>query len=156
MTLRRLQMEDAPLMLEWMHDSDAVAYMHTKFGAMTLADCQAFIRSAQSDVPSLHRAVADENGIYLGTVSLKNIDKQHQQAEFAIAVRRVAMGRGVSSWAMKAILQLGFAELGLRRIYWCADAANVRACRFYEKQGYHPLENLKDGHGLLWYEVTRE
>lgn len=154
MQLRRLQMEDAPLMLEWMHDPDAVAHMHARFGAMTLTDCQEFIRSAQSDVPNLHRAVADEAGTYLGTVSLKNVDKQQREAEFAIAVRRAAMGHGVSSWAMKAILALGFTELGLRRIYWCADAANVRACRFYAKQGFQPRTAIPDEHNLLWYEVT--
>ena len=154
MQLRRLQIEDAPLMLEWMHDPDAVAHMHARFGAMTLADCQAFIQAAQSDCPNLHRAVADDKGVYLGTVSLKNIDKQCRQAEFAIAVRRAAMGQGVSPWAMNAMLSFGFAELGLQRIYWCADAANVRACRFYEKQGYHPCETTPDRHKLLWYEVT--
>lgn len=154
MQLRRLQMEDAPLMLEWMHDPDAVAHMHARFGAMTLADCQEFIRSAQSDVPNLHRAVADEEGTYLGTVSLKKINKQQGKAEFAIAVRRIAMGQGVSSWAMKAILTLGFTELGLWCIYWCADAANVRACRFYAKQGYRPRKAVPDEHNLLWYEVT--
>lgn len=154
MLLRRLQMKDAPLMLEWMHDSDAVAHMHARFGAMTLADCQGFICSAQTDSPNLHRAVVDENDTYLGTVSLKKVDKQRRQAEFAIAVRRAAMGQGVSSWAMKAILALGFKELGLQRIYWCTDATNIRACRFYAKQGFQPRTAIPDEHNLLWYEAT--
>lgn len=106
-------------MLEWMHDPDAVRYMRADFSGMTLADCERFIAAAQQDTPSLHRAVADEAGVYQGTVSLKNRDAGRGEAEFAIAVRRCAMGHGVAAWGMQAILQLGFSQLGLRRIY-CA------------------------------------
>ena len=74
MQLRCLQPQDAPLMLEWMHDPDAVRYMRADFSGMTLADCERFIAAAQQDTPSLHRAVADGAGVYQGTVSLKNRD----------------------------------------------------------------------------------
>ena len=153
MQLRRLQPQDAPLMLEWMHDADAVRHMRANFAAMTLDDCKRFIAAAQKDTPSLHRAVADEAGIYQGTVSLKNIDTDRGEAEFAIAMRRCAMGHGAAAWGMQAILQLGFAKLGLRRIYWCVDPVNVRACRFYAKQGYTPVSPEPDADGLLWFEV---
>ena len=108
MQLRCLQPQDAPLMLEWMHDPDAVRYMRADFSGMTLADCERFIAAAQQDTPSLHRAVADEAGVYQGTVSLKNRDAGRGEAEFAIAVRRCARGHGVAAWGMQAILQLGF------------------------------------------------
>ncbi len=67
---------------------------------------------------------------------------------------------GAVPWAMvwphggmQAILQLGFSQLGLRRIYWCVAPQNVRACRFYAKQGYTPLKPEPDENGLLWFEV---
>ena len=63
MQMRRLQPQDAPLMLEWMHDADAVRHMRANFAAMTLDDCKRFIAAAQKDTPSLHRAVADEAGL---------------------------------------------------------------------------------------------
>lgn len=91
MQLRCLQPQDAPLMLEWMHDPDAVRYMRADFSGMTLADCERFIAAAQQDTPCLHRAVADGAGVYQGTVSLKNCDAGRGEAEFAIAVRRCAM-----------------------------------------------------------------
>ena len=135
MQLRRLQPQDAPLMLEWMHDADAVQHMRANFAAMTLADCERFIAAAQKDTPALHRAIADENGTYQGTVSLKNIDTAKGEAEFAIAVRRCAMGRGVSAWGMREI------------------PVNARACRFYAKQGYTPITPEPDAENLLWFEV---
>lgn len=99
MQLRRLQPQDAPLMLEWMHDADAVQHMRANFAAMTLSDCERFIAAAQKDTPALHRAIADENGTYQGTVSLKNIDTAkgggrvcHRRAPLRHGQGRVCLG----------------------------------------------------------------
>lgn len=152
--LRRLQPKDAPRMLEWMHDPDAVAHMHANFAAMTQADCLAFIAAAAQDRPSLHRAAVDGGDTYLGTVSLKNIDEAEQTAEFAISMHPCTRGSGQAGEAMQAILQLGFRETGLQKIYWCVDQQNLRARRFYEKQGYTPRSDRPDADGLFWYEIS--
>lgn len=154
--LRYLQPEDAPFMLEWMHDPELVQHMRGQFASKTLQDCYRFIDCAAQDPTDVHRAVADEQNVYLGTVSLKNLDKDDRQAEFAICMRRCAQGKGAAAAAMQAILQFGFQELGLRRIYWCVDPENHRARRFYQKQGYQPLDLCPDAQNLLWYEVLAE
>lgn len=151
--LRCLRPEDAPLMLEWMHDPEVVQYMRGHFASKTVEDCRRFIAEAARDTMNIHRAVADEQDIYLGTVSLKNLDKDNGQAEFAICMRRCAHGKGQARAAMQAILQLGFQELNLRRIYWCVDPDNLRARRFYQKQWYQPLTLQPDAQNLLWYEI---
>lgn len=153
MELRRLEPQDAPFMLEWMHDADAVAYMQADFADMTLQDCERFIRDAAETDKNLHCAIADADGVYQGTVSLKQIDSVRREAEFAIAIRRGAMGHGVSSFGMNEILECGFSKLGLRRIYWCVSEKNARARRFYQKQGYKPVRLTPDQNGLLWYEA---
>ena len=152
--LRRLQPQDADRMLEWMHDPDSVAHMHAPFASMTREDCLRFIASAAQDSPSVHRAAVDTQERYLGTVSLKNVEPDTRRAEFAIAMHPAARGTGASGQAMQAILQLGFGELGLRSIYWCVDAANARARRFYAKQGYTTTAETPDENGLFWYEIT--
>lgn len=154
--LRRLEPRDADRMLEWMHDADSVAHMHAPFAAMTLEDCQRFIAAAAQDTPSLHRAAVDEADRYLGTVSLKKIEPDTRRAEFAIAMHPDARGTGRSAQAMQAVLELGFGTLGLRTIYWCVDAANTRARRFYQKQGYVTTANTPDKDGLFWYEITHQ
>lgn len=80
-------------MLEWMHDPDAVRYMRADFSGMTLADCERFIAAAQQDTPSLHRAVADEAGVYQGTVSLKT-------AMQAVGRLSLPLRCGAVPWAM--------------------------------------------------------
>lgn len=132
--LRKLKQSDAPLMFEWMHDEDVVHFMKADFQHKTLSNCEEFIESAQDDRNNLHLAAVDDNDTYMGTVSLKNID--NDSAEFAITMRRAAMGKGYAAEAMKQIIDKGFNELGLEYIYWCVNPANKRAVRFYDKNGY--------------------
>lgn len=141
MKLRKLEIKDAPLMLEWMHDADVVQNMQTDFTHKTLSDCENFIRTSQTDNKNLHLAVVDDNNTYMGTVSLKNIE--NGAAEFAIAARKVAMGKGFSRYAMSEIIRIGFEKLKLRRIYWCVSPENKRAVKFYDKNGYTRIDISK-------------
>ena len=138
MYLRKLQQKDAPLMLEWMHDSSVVKDLQTNFAKKTLEDCEAFIGNSQIDTGNLHLAIADENDEYMGTVSLKHI--QGTSAEFGITIRSCAMGRGYSKWAMEEIFRKGAEKLSLEKIYWCVSPLNERALRFYDKNGYQRID----------------
>ena len=148
MRLRRLESKDAPLMLEWMHDPSVVEYMNADFASMKAEDCEAFIQSAKDTTRDLHMAIVDENDTYMGTVSLKNIDGK--TAEFAITVRKEAMGKGFSKYGMREIIRIAFEELGLEKVYWCVNHENKRAIRFYDKNGYDrvPAASLKIGGGV--------
>ena len=160
MRLRKLKPEDAPLMLEWMHDPGVVKDLQTNFSRKTLEDCEAFIRAASKSGEDLHYAIiTDRDDEYLGTVSLKHL--QPEQAEFAITIRKCAMGKGVSREAMSLILRYGFDRFGLKRIYWCVSPKNQRAVRFYDKNGYQRTAPPDRTEGYtpeqkkqyLWYEV---
>lgn len=141
MRLRKLKQKDAPLMLEWMHDEDVVCNMQANFAEKTLQDCEAFIAAAQSITQGLHMAIVDENDEYYGTVSLKHIIGK--SAEFAITVRKAAMGKGYAKDGMTEIIRLGFEVLGLDTIYWCVSRENKRAIRFYDKNGYPKVNIMK-------------
>ena len=160
MQLRMLRPSDAHLMLEWMHDDFVVHDMKTNFASKTLEDCVAFINAAQDTTENLHLAIADDNDMYMGTVSLKHITKT--TAEFGITVRTCAMGKGFSRSAMQGIIKKGFAEIGLHKIYWCVAPENKRAVRFYDKNNYKrckaPEEAIafytnKELYRYIWYEV---
>lgn len=140
MKLRNLEPKDAPRMLQWMHDPQAVAHLQGSFLEKNLQDCLNFIADSQNSDYQLHLAIVNEEDTYLGTVSLKHIDPQQKDAEFAIAIHPDAMGTGCARAAMESILQLGFREQGLSRIFWCVSPENRRAVRFYEKGGYSLVE----------------
>lgn len=159
MKLRKLEIKDAPLMLQWMHDKSVVAHLGANFGEKTIEDCKKFIASSWTDKENVHLAVADDADEYMGTVSLKHIDRLHETAEFAITVRAEAMGKGFSRYAMSEIIKLGLNKLLLRRIYWCVSPDNLRAVRFYDKCGYerttqipaHISAPYPPEMNLIWY-----
>ena len=154
MELRKLEEKDAELMFEWMHDSSVVEHLQTDFESKTIEDCKAFIKDANNDnTTHLHMAIINDQDEYMGTVSLKNITKN--DAEFAITIRKVAMGQGYSRYAMKEIIRIGFEELKLNRIYWCVNPNNKRAIRFYDKGGYMRTD-IKNDKYILTGGVTRQ
>ena len=161
MILRKLVPNDAPLMLEWMHDPSVVEHLGTNFAEKTMDDCLRFIDWANNTDTDLHLAVADEDDTYMGTVSLKHIDRTAKIAEFAITVRACAMGKGYSRYGMEQILEMGVHEMGLDVIYWCVNPINERAVHFYDKCGYQRTEQVpasllelyKDlPANLIWYQ----
>lgn len=141
MRLRKLIESDAPLMLEWMQDSSVVEKLNTDFSKKTLLDCINFIKRSKDEKINVHRAIVDDENTYMGTVSLKNINEITKCAEFAITVRKSAMGKGYSSFGMSEILNYAFFQLGLNFVYWCVAFDNERAIRFYDKNGYRRVLN---------------
>lgn len=152
-------------MLEWMHDPDCVSLLQSDFMSKTADDCLRFIDYAQTAGDDLHLAIADGDDTYMGTVSLKHIDKAAGRAEFAISIRRCAMGTGISTAAMAEIIRMGLGELGLREIYWCVSPENRRAVRFYDKNSYPrvPADSLcppgytpEQVQSYIWYCVKKQ
>ena len=136
-SLRSLANADAPLMLEWMHDSNVSSYLAAPFDALGLDDCARFIDASHVDETSVHLAiVADDTDEYLGTVSLKNIDFKNGRAEYAIATRTKAHGTGAAAAATRDILHVAFDVLGLNSVFLDVRQDNPRAIRFYEKIGF--------------------
>ncbi len=161
MNVRYLDIKDAELMLEWMHDLDVVSDLYTDFMSLTLEDCKKFIKESKKNQENLHLAIVDQNDTYMGTVSLKHIDEDGKTAEFAITIRSCAMGKGFSKFGMTQILQIGIEKIGLKKIYWCVSKNNIRAIRFYDKNMYNRTLNvpnkilnnydLEERPNLIWY-----
>lgn len=163
MKLRDLEMKDAPLMLEWMHDDSVVCNLRGNFKEKKIEDAENFIREAKNKDSNIHLAIVSDTDEYMGTVSLKNVDKNTKSAEFAITVRNLAMGRGYSWYGMEEIIQKAFNEYGLECVYWCVSKDNFRAVRFYDKHNFHEAYDISDEilnrykgmDNLKWYSVLK-
>ncbi len=161
MRLRLLKDKDAKYMLEWMHDSSVVKFLRADFGSKTIEDCVRFISNSRND-ENIHLAIVDEQDCYMGTVSLKHIIDD--SAEFAIAIRKGAMGKGYSKWAMNEIINLAFTKYHIKNVYWCVDVQNGRALRFYEKNGFKRVDsdivNISEAYTqemidkYIWFQVS--
>lgn len=163
MLLRELKIEDAPRMLEWMHDENVTHNMATNFAEKTEEDVLSFIEASVDESENLHRAIVSDQDDYMGTVSLKHIDLENGSAEFAITVCADAMGKGYSWFGMIEILHLAFEELNLESVYWCVSKDNKRAVRFYDKHGFNETLDISSEiksrysgiDNLKWYTVLK-
>ena len=161
MYLRKLELKDAPLMLAWMHDRNVTENMRTNFASKTLQDAENFIRCSWEDKENINLAIVSDEGEYMGTVSLKNIE--NNAAEFAITVRAEAMGKGYSWFGMESIIEKAFNEYCLESVYWCVSRDNTRAVRFYDKHNFHEaldipgkvLSRYEGIDNLKWYSVLK-
>jgi Acetyltransferases, including N-acetylases of ribosomal proteins len=139
--LRKLEIADAPYMLEWMHDPEMQKCFQKDMMNMSLQQAEDFCRNSGfqdivNEGQDIHYAIVDERNEYLGTISLKNISLTNLSAEYAISTRKCAQGKGIARTATEIILQKGFDELKLHRIYLNVLSNNKRAIRFYEKCGF--------------------
>ncbi|MCI9336273.1 MAG: GNAT family N-acetyltransferase [Lachnospiraceae bacterium] len=142
MRLRRLKLEDAPYMLEWMHDVSVVNDIDKNFLNMTIENCIAFINDSIGE-KYIGIAVVDEDDTYMGTIRLKNINHVDKSAELEIIVRNVAMQKGYSIYAIHEMLEYAHTH-GIQKVYWSVAPENRRALKFFDKNNYQRVnfENL--------------
>jgi RimJ/RimL family protein N-acetyltransferase len=73
----------------------------------------------------------------VGNVTLRDLDRENGSAEMSIViVDRAFQGRGYGTDAVRCIVDFGFGELRLERIYLQVFDYNLRARRSYEKAGF--------------------
>lgn len=156
--LRKLEKKDIDGMLEWMHEPEINRFYRFDAESMTYENAAAFIE--KKDDHSRHYAVVDGSDEYLGTISLKDIDKVNRKAEYAIALRSCAHGTGVAASATDEVLKIAFDELGLNKVFLNVLADNGRARRFYEKYGFIYEGTFRQDvlirgeyHDLSWYSI---
>lgn len=152
-------------MYEWMHDENVTANLQADFAKYTEEQASAFIKHAmeQAENSDIHYAIVDEQDEYMGTISLKNINKKDKNAEYAIVTRSKAHGKGYAREATYDIIRMGFNEYGLEKIYLYVSTKNIAANKFYRKCGFkeegvfrkHLLihDRLED---IRWYSILRE
>ncbi len=167
--LRELSENDAPLMLEWMHDPDIQKGFKKPMMKATMEDALAFIR--KSKIPnqlatgdSVHFAVVNcDDNQYLGTVSLKNLDFENGNAEYAIIIRKNVQGLGIAHSATELILKKAFLEIGLNRVYLSVYSNNDSAIKLYERCGFVYEGEFREHFciggervGWKWYGLLKE
>lgn len=81
----------------------------------------------------------------LGSVYIRDIDRQHNKAEYGIFIGEDgARGKGIGTAVARLMLRYCFVEEKLHRVYLRVFADNLQAVRSYEKAGFVREACLRD------------
>ena len=139
--LRPFEAADAEMYRRWRADADpmSLAGWHER-APLSLAQVEARIARLREDqgkdvVTFLICLVADERPI--GEVMLVDLDRANGSAQLGIFIGEAGeWGKGYGTDAVNAIVDFGFGELRLERIWLNVWTENPRARRAYEKAGF--------------------
>lgn len=158
--IRRFSADDNVPMLELMHDGEVNQFFRFNGNEKTIDDVTNYIKEANESKDSLHLAMQNEGGKYIGSISLKNIDHTHNTAEYAIMCAKQYHGKGYAYKATKELLSLAFGPLQLHSVFLDVYSENTRAIRFYEKIGFVYEGEFKEClfirgqyRSLKWYRI---
>ena len=84
------------------------------------------------------------DGDLIGDVHLKWSSVEHRQGEIGFVFLPEYRGRGYGREAARAVLTLGFDELGLHRITGRCDARNLRSAQLMERLGMRREAHLRE------------
>lgn len=137
--IRKFERKDIPLKVAWINNESNNKFLHYDFPIGIVETEQWFDNNiGRTD---RYDAVIEVDGVPCGTIGLLGIDRKNSKAEYYIAMGETSLkGKGVSTQASKLILEYGFRELGLNRIYLFTETENIPAQRLFEKVGF-----LKEG-----------
>jgi RimJ/RimL family protein N-acetyltransferase len=148
--LRPFEPGDLDALVEIQGDPEVVRYLY--FDARDRAELRGVLTEKQTrtaiekDGDALNlAAVLRDGGTLVGDVTLWLISEQHSLGEVGYILHPRHGGRGYATEATRALLALGFEQLGMHRIRGRLEARNTASVRVLERVGMrreaHFVEN---------------
>lgn len=137
--LRAPERSDIPTFVRWFNDAETVSYLSMRSPMSVAAEEQWFERMLESQARSAFHFVICrlEDGRPIGTIGFFDIDYPNGRAGVGISIGEKALwGQGLGTDAMNALLDFGFGQLRLERIWLEVFDFNPRGRRSYEKCGF--------------------
>lgn len=134
-TIRKFSREDIPKKVEWINNPENNQFLHYDI-PIEVEKTEKWYDSVRGRTDR-YDAVIEADGVPCGTIGLLSIDQKNKKAEYYIAMGETSLkGKGISTKASKLILEYGFNELKLNRIYLFTEVENVPAQKLFEKVGF--------------------
>lgn len=137
--LRSPERSDIPTFVRWFNDAETISYLSMRAPMSQAAEERWFERMLADDGKGEYHFVMCrlEDGRPIGTIGLFDINHVNGTAGVGIAIgEKDLWGKGLGSDALLALLDFGFGELRLNRIWLEVYAYNPRGRRSYEKCGF--------------------
>ena len=132
--LRSFDKDDVETKVNWINNPDNNRFLHYELPLKVDKTLKWF---KEKDNTKRIDCIIVYNGIAVGVIGLLSIDKINSKAEYYITIGETSFkNKGIATKATQAIIEYGFKELGLHKIYLTVDADNEAAIRLYEKTGF--------------------
>lgn len=162
--LRLMTGEDTDLIVKW-RNSDSVRRNFIYQELFTRESHENWIRTKVETGQVVQMIICDlATHTSLGSVYIRDIDRQHNKAEYGIFIgEETARGRGVGTATAKLMLRYCFEEEKLHRVYLRVLAGNEAAIHSYENAGFVKEGYLKNDvclngqyRDVIWMAVVNE
>ncbi len=148
-TLRSPAQEDSENYFKWINDRELVLLNGNYKPVLKKDHEQWFMRTMLNDENKTFSIIANKDNKLIGTCSLRNINPAHKNAELQIRIGdRNYHGRGYGSEAVSKLVDFGFHQLHLKRIYLHVFCHNVRAIKAYQKTNFQ-IEGIQKKAALI-------
>jgi RimJ/RimL family protein N-acetyltransferase len=137
--LRPAEKSDVPIFVGWFADAEMSSFLGMRAPFSEAMEEQWFVRQVENQGKEHYHFVMCrlDNSQPIGTISLFRVDEVNGSAGVGISIgEKTLWGQGYGTDAMNALLDFGFGELRLERIWLDVYDFNVRARRSYEKAGF--------------------
>lgn len=137
--LRASERSDVPTFVRWFNDSETLSYLSMRAPMSEAAEEQWFTTMlAQEGKDGYHFVMCRlEDDRPIGTIGLFRVDEVNGNAGIGIGIGEKSLwGQGYGTDAMFALLDFGFGQLRLERMWLEVYDFNARARRSYEKCGF--------------------
>ncbi len=149
--LREFTKQDVDAIAEFRRDPRYLEYYYRP--PYTRAECVRFVNeciawSKKSPRSKFQLAIADRaNGVLLGDCGVRTESMERRRGDIGYELSPVYWGQGFASEAVRAILRVGFENLGLDEIEARCVVANKRSVRLLQRLGFAATERIPLGPG---------
>ena len=167
--LRPVKRTDIDYFLKWFNDPEVIQYLSMYLPMTEMAEEKwieelAASGTAGTDVHFVVEAIDGDGSAAIGSIGLNRISIKDHTALFGIAIgEKDYWSRGYGTEATRLILDYGFRQLNLHRIWSGAIAFNERSIRLHKTVGFQEEGRLRESifkngefHDMVMFGLLRE
>lgn len=134
-TIRKFEKKDIPLKVEWVNNVANNTFLHYDI-PIEIEKTERWYENNKRKSDRFD-GIIEVDEIPVGLIGLLCIDQKNSKAEYYILVGNTDYkGKGIAKKASIQIINYGFFELGLNRIYLYTETENKKAQRLFEAVGF--------------------
>lgn len=124
--------------VDWLNDPEINRYLESRFAVHDRAGVAAYVESMLASPTSLFLAIHSKVLCrHVGNIKIGPIDRHHGLGEIGLIIGdRAAWGRGIATHAIEAVADIGFRDLGLRKLTAGCYAENKGSQIAFERAGF--------------------